>query len=316
MQTIDHHSSFTLLSEDLLVIPHFTEPSYGQGNVPEDESGALDVYQFDTQSSTYTEPTRIASFTLPFSKHPKFRATIYLRCAPTARTPATGAGAAPKVFDFAPNNRLICLDIAFTDLSETGPRTFTQALYVHSSALLDIIPSRRSQSTNRMVVPWVDWAEKTSWVDTGYLSKRNWFGQRVVGFDSKTFPFDPEVVILDFDQHRIKARYVSEMQGGWDLQTPGHQSSDDDSLKQLEDDVFCGRSNLAKRKYTKDKFSIVGSLSAKATIMIDDEHGECVRLNRLLPTDLFTSVILVIVETVMHLPIHGVKYFHPDHIST
>ncbi|KAF8608512.1 hypothetical protein BDV93DRAFT_518610 [Ceratobasidium sp. AG-I] len=272
--TTSQRSSFTLISEDLLVFPNFLDPYSRQHDVSEGEFDALDVYQFDPQANAFTEPTRIASFALPSLNNPKLYPNVFLRCAPTARVSTTGASSAscPKVFDLAPDNRLLCLEIIVTGASGYNLRTSEKSFYIHPSALLDIIAGFQKHQASRTVVPWVDWAEKTSWVDTGYLAKRAWFGQRVAGFDSKTYPFDPKLDILDFDERRIKTQLMSEAQSGWEVRTPGDQILAGDLFEQIEEDIFCNRSDVARRKYMKDTFPVVGGLRVKDRLMIDDEH--------------------------------------------
>ncbi|KAF8608502.1 hypothetical protein BDV93DRAFT_602450 [Ceratobasidium sp. AG-I] len=274
VQAINQHSSFTLLSDNFLVLPYFVDPFSTQRAVSRGESGALNVYRFDPQANASTESTHVASFVIPALNQSELLPNIYIFCTPTARAPTTEAGpmSYSKLFESAPDNRLLCIDIVVVRLSDASTRIATRALYVHSSALLDVIAGCQEHQAGRTVIPWVDWAEKTSWVDIAYLDKRGGFGQRIAGFDSTTFSFDPELDILDFDQHRIRTRLASEAQAEWEVHTPSGQNSDDELFDQIEENIFCGRSNLAKRQYMKDAFPVLGGLQVEDALMVDEEH--------------------------------------------
>lgn len=303
VQTTGDHASFTLLSENLLVLSRSLERYFTTTDVP-GEFGFLDVYQFDPQTATSTASTPVASFALPVLKEQEFVATIYLRCGPTtgASNFVSSPSRSPKVFDLAPHSRLLCLNVNISRDPRISSRIFPRTLCIPSCLLLDILANYQAHHSNPLVVPWVEWAEKTSWVDTGALRiriERSQLGQRIAGFDWGSV-FGPELLILDFNQHRVNQTMLEE-QAVWEVCTPGTKAPAGDTLKQIGEAVFCGREDLARRKYNKTKFWVGESADVTDAVMIDDEHGECMRI---LLFEVLSIMILdvVIIETVRYIP--------------
>lgn len=125
-------------------------------------------------------------------------------------------------------------------------------------------------------MPWVDWAGKTSCVDTDELGsphKRSGFGQRMAGFEHGSFSSEPKLVVLDFDEQRIKARIMSDTQTIWEVCTPSA-----DKHERIRDAVFCGRGDLATRKYMRAVFPVREQVEEGDKVMIDEERGEYMRI--------------------------------------
>lgn len=183
-------------------------------------------------------------------------------------------GSSPKVFDLARDNRLLCLEFIYT-------YHYTRTLCISSSGLLDILANHQARHTSHVDVPWVDWAEKASWADIDDIlisSGRPGSGQRKVGLDSKS---EPRLVVLDFDQHRVY-RASSDEQTAWEICTPISKTHSINPFNQVEEAVFCGRKDLARKKYAKVTFPARDGVSEGDRFMVDDERGECMHIPCLL----------------------------------
>lgn len=301
---MSYHASFTLLSEDSLVLARCAEPYRPQNDVPEGEFGFLDVYRFNPRATESTWPLRVASFALPVLSYArKFESLTYLGCAPTAKISKTEASSrySPNAFELAPQNRLLCLDIFTTHGSiDDSPRSVTD-LCIPSSVILDALPSSQEYT----IVPWVDWAEKTSWANTNELGsphKRSGFGQRIAGFDRRSFPSEPKLVVLDFDQQRVKSRAMPDTHTIWEVCTPGGNILGGDKYEHMAEAVFCGREDLARRRYMRAVFPVQEQVEEADKVMIDDERGEYMRMPHNILDGLLTmTLIQVVIETVSYI---------------
>lgn len=122
-------------------------------------------------------------------------ATVRLQCvhASGASNAVSSLDGSPKVFDLAPINRLVSLNVNISR-GRTSSRSFPRALCISSRALLDILVDFQAHHTAPFVVPWMECAENPSWIDKSVLriSKQHaQFGHRLAGFDWSSF-LDPK----------------------------------------------------------------------------------------------------------------------------
>lgn len=217
---------------------------------------------------------------LPGVNHRGHHTCAWFRCAPTTGIFGTRArlDSFSKVFNVALDDRLLYLDI-------TQDTKYVRSLVFSSSVLLSILANNRPQHTNPVDVPWVDWAEKTSWVDV-----KNWgftlghpsfghpsFGQRKVVFETTTSRGLDRLAILDFNQHRV-TRALSDEQTSWEVCTPINDALTGGVFKQVDEAMLCGREDLARSKFMKFTFPARYDINRRQNIMIDDEHSECMHL--------------------------------------
>lgn len=277
MPTFDSYpsASFALLSECLLALPRYSGPHGIRRAVPGDEIGFLDVYRFDSLAVTSTASSCIASFALPVLNLRNLTAIIRLQCAPTAAVPniGTSSSSTHKVFDLAPNDRLLHLDIEVPRQPLSGPRraSFT-TICIPSSVLLNILAEHQVHHTCQVDVPWVDWANKVSWVNNAHLGipqGRAVFGQRIAAFDSSPPLSQLRLIILDFNQRRVN-RTLADEQAVWRLVS---KTPVGDNFKQSKEADFSGQEGLTS-KYMKVVFPVGGAMDRGDTILIDDERGE------------------------------------------
>lgn len=168
------------------------------------------MYQFYPHAEVPTATFLVASFALLLLENQGVETSVRIRCGPTRVTPTSqrNSTSLPKVFDLSPSNQLLCLDIRITTTQSVG------TLYVPSSLLLDSIAKRQQlqlRQSDSIIVPWTDWAEGTSWVDTGSLDGHHEyfvFGQRMAGLILTTGSQGQDVLMFDFDQNRLKSRHM------------------------------------------------------------------------------------------------------------
>lgn len=271
--------------------------NYTQGDVPEGEFASLSVYRFDPQATDSTPPMHAASFALPALPLPEsFRRSISvasLACDPATKASKTGTSSESfsKTFVPAPQKRLLRLDILFMRHQMNFDRSYRRSLLIPSVVLLDALPTYQEHYTDPIVVPWVNWGAQTSWANTKDLNhtrKLPWFGQRMAGVHPGTLLVKPELVIFDFDQHRVKARAMSDAQSIWQVCTPGNSPAGDICTID-EDFVFKGPEDLARKKYMKAVFPVGMEVGRYDVVMTDDEYGECMRI----PSAFFNDLLIV-----------------------
>lgn len=282
VHTVDGYSaSFTLLSEDSFVVPRFSHSYEGGENLPGDTYGSLDLYQFEPHTTASAEATRMASFALPPLEDKDVKSSFRIRCAPTRVMPSySNATSQPKVFDLSPNSRLLCLDIAVSTIT-LGMVLAESAgtLYVPCSLLLDSVAKRQGLEfppADSLVVPWADWAEKTSWVETRDLISNNEcfvFGQRMAGCLDDPVDFQiRDVLIFDFDQRRLKSRHMLDVPPGGEVHSPDDRTMEAGSRHQVGVEVFCKGVARPGRKYVKSTLRLDEAANGSNAVMIDDEH--------------------------------------------
>ncbi|KAF8608513.1 hypothetical protein BDV93DRAFT_504095 [Ceratobasidium sp. AG-I] len=239
--------SFTLLAQNLLVVPRSNRADTTQNGDLEEAYRYLDVYQFDPLAITSTEPVRVASFVLPALNCEGAHTSAFFRCSPVTGVPNNGprSSSFPKVFDVAPDNRILCLHIVEASVH-------IRTLFFSSSVLLNFLANVQPHNTSHVDVPWAEWAGKTSWVDMKdpvFSFGHPGFGQRHVGFEvrynSSGHPHKG-LAVLDFNQQRIK-RALMDRPIVWEVHTPTRNTLASDPHKRLEEAVFCGREDLARR---------------------------------------------------------------------
>ncbi|KDN49487.1 hypothetical protein RSAG8_02189, partial [Rhizoctonia solani AG-8 WAC10335] len=219
--------SFTFLSDRLILVPCLQAVSQSEGGLHNARThGKLVVFTFTepTGNNPAEEARPIASFDLPESANPFLDPQgLSCRCdpapVPSSRSPTRHDGI-PKLFDLAPENRVLCLKMRSQAVIPVDQVEST--LYIQFTDLLKAIAHLLDQPADKPVlnIPWEDWAKGTSWVDTDLLFTGNEcyvFGQRVVsvGLDRSDIDSDMEDVdtlirrfsslcVFDFDPIRVK----------------------------------------------------------------------------------------------------------------
>lgn len=277
-------ASFTLLSEDMFVVSRFSE-SYEAGRaISGDTYGFLDVYQFNPREAAPPVTSRVASFALPLLDHHNLRTSVRIRCAPTSVVPTSRRNTAslPKMFELSPNNRLLCLEINLTPFHGVRPTKSAGTLYVPSSLLIDSIAKRQHMKFRRpdsIAVPWADWAERTSWVDTSNIGGSGCFvfGQRMAGLvQTPTGLGRRKVFMFDFDQRRLKSRGMLKEPAEGLVRIPGGITMKSARFEQIGEQVFCAGITRSSRKYVEATIILNEPSSSSDSVMIDDEHGKCI----------------------------------------
>ncbi|KAF8607146.1 hypothetical protein BDV93DRAFT_542163 [Ceratobasidium sp. AG-I] len=273
-------ASFTLLSDDLFVLSRFSESYEAARHIPNDTYGFLDVYRFNSHKTTSPLAPRIASFALPLLDHQNVQTSIRIRCAPTGVTPISESNIASlsKVFDLSPSNRLLCLEIYLTPIFGVRPTKSAGTLYVPSSLIMSSIAKRQhmtSRQPTSIIVPWADWAEKTSWVDTSTIRSNNEcfiFGQRMAGFEAVSGGLRRKIVMLDFDQRRLRSRGMLRAPVGGLVRSPGGTAEKSDRYEQVGEQVFCAGITRASRKYVEATLLLKEPVGLSDQVMVGDEH--------------------------------------------
>jgi hypothetical protein len=110
-----------------------------------------------------------------------------------------------------------------------------------------------------LVIPWVNWAHKASWVAPSELPfgiKPEIFGERILGTDARVDNI-LDIVILDLDRRRLRSW------GAPFINTPGKACAPND-------ESTCPRDSLAMKAYVKTTLTLEGSFDR---VWIGDEHG-------------------------------------------
>ncbi|KAF8606380.1 hypothetical protein BDV93DRAFT_553553 [Ceratobasidium sp. AG-I] len=277
VKAFSYHTSFTLLSEDSLAVLRCAEPYGARNNVPEGEFGFLDVFRFDPRGLDSTPPLHIASFALPVLSYPsRLESRV---CFGSTPAPKASSGASSEsfcnVFDMAPQHRILRLDVVTTRDPLDNLRIPVRTLCVPSTVILDALPSCQEHHIDHVIIPWVDWAEKTSWVDCNDLGnpfKRPGFGQRMAGFNRESLTTEPELVLLDFDQRRVNARAMSDARTVWELCTPGVNTPAGSNHELIQEAVFCSRTDLSRRRYMRAVIPVGREVDEVDKVMVDNER--------------------------------------------
>ncbi|KAG8773520.1 hypothetical protein FRC12_002496 [Ceratobasidium sp. 428] len=270
------NASFTLLSENSFVLPRFSKSYDAEAHVPQDTFGSLDVYRFDNLS---TETKRVASFKLPPLGRKHGESTVQIRCSPTTIIPNSQAylNSPPKIYDLAPLDRLLCIDVHRTPIQGAGFAESAGTLFVPSSVLLNAssdLDHTQLNDRDCLDIEWPTWAAKVSWADTRNFRTGNecyMFGQRTIAFQNT--PTDQAIIILDFDPRRLKARCMAGVEAQGEVCSPG-----DGSLARIKEftgkAAFCSEEAPASRKYVRTTFMADEDQDVDFwdTVMIDDEH--------------------------------------------
>ncbi|KAG9080371.1 hypothetical protein FRC06_006672 [Ceratobasidium sp. 370] len=269
-----HNASFTLLSENSFVLPQFSKSYDAEVHVPDDTFGSLDVYRF---GSTYTRPKRVASLRLPPLGSERVEGTFRIRCLPTSVIPSSQAylKSLPKIYDLAPLDRLLCVDVHKTPIKRVGFGQYAGTLFVPASVLLHASPNYHhapSDQEGHQVVPWPTWAPKVAWVNLPYdlgVSEYEMFGQRTAKLLSATFSPFSRILILDFDPRRLKARRIGDIATHGEICTPGDGSRDFTGKA-----IFCSKEASASKKYVSVTFTAKDGhdLGYSDAVIVDDEH--------------------------------------------
>lgn len=277
-------ASFTLLSEDLFIVSRFSQSYEAQRHIAEETCGFLDMYRFNPQAVALAATSRVASFSLPFFDDQGVKTFFRIRRAPAGVTQTSRSNftSLPKVFDLSPNNRLLCVSIYVASIPGTMVPQSAGTLCVPSSLLLNSIAKFQQINLDQpqpIIVPWADWAEETSWVGTGGLGGTeaySTFGQRMAKFVRAPTNFrGQDVLISDFDQHRLRSRHLFNVLAEGEAYVPGSRVVGSNPRKWAGKELFYRATSLASRKYVELTLSPGGVSSIFDIVMIDDEHSEC-----------------------------------------
>ncbi|CAE6431474.1 unnamed protein product [Rhizoctonia solani] len=287
--------SFTFLSDRLILVPYLQVMSQSEGGLHNTRThGKLVVYTFTepTDNSPAEEARAIASFDLPDADNPFLDLQgLSCRCdpapVPSSRS-ATRHDGIPKLFDLAPENRVLCLKMRSQAVIPVDQVEST--LYIQFTSLVKAIAHLLDEPADKPVltIPWDDWAKGTSWVDTDLLFTGNEcyvFGQRVVsvGLDRSDIDSDMEEIdtlirrfsslcVFDFDPIRVKRELLlseSEIEifdpkrdcvlGVW---------GEGPSLRK----TFVEREHAADTPFALRKTLINERLGHHYYVMVDEEH--------------------------------------------
>ncbi|CUA73758.1 hypothetical protein RSOLAG22IIIB_01275 [Rhizoctonia solani] len=287
--------TFTFLSDRLILVPCLQTVSHSEGGLHNARThGKLMVFTFTEPigNNPAEEARPIASFDLPDAGDP-FPDLQGLSCrcdpapVPSSRS-ATRHDGIPKLFDLAPENRVLCLKMRSQALIQMDEGEST--LYIQFTSLVKAVEHLLNNPTDKPVptIPWEDWAKGTSWVDTDLLFTGNEcyvFGQRVVGvgIDRQNIDSDIEetdtlirrfssLCIFDFDPIRVRRELLlneSEIEifdpkrdcvlGAWD---------EGPSLRNL----FVEGEHAADAPFALRKTLINERLGHHYYVMVDEEH--------------------------------------------
>jgi hypothetical protein len=275
-------ASFSLLSGNSFVLSRVPAPSDTESNLMAHELGFLDVYHFGADSTTPSEPECVASFALPSlhgSDSDYNSRYIHIRCAPalTIQNNQFQSCSPSKIYSMAPMDRLLYIDMRIT-FTNARTEEFNR-LYIAPSLLLDAVHKYSNGGVNRSkspVVPWAHWAPQVSWLDSNNLqiSQYGVFGQRTADF---LYPTSDQLVILDVNQHRLKAHDMASMHTVNVLCVLGDGSSMDTHI--VEGDV--ARSSTcppASRRCRKTILKIGKSLDWLSEVIMDDERSKHIQM--------------------------------------
>lgn len=276
------HASFALLAENYFVLPRFSRPLYEENIASDDEFGFLDVYRFDAHGNSSTIPTCAASFALPLLELKDLLPFARIRCAPAGATSTSQSS--PKVFCSSPKNRMLHLSIYTAPLASPRAHTFAGTLHVPVTILFDTLPKLQqleSQQSECNAIPWANWAEKTSFTTSSFRasSTSDLFGQRRAGFKRirghQVLQYK-KVSILDFDQQRLKYRDTFGALGS-EARNSGAGIGSSDVSRMLWE-AFCTGAGCAKGEHIEQSIMLDEAVDESSPVVIDDEHGECMRV--------------------------------------
>ncbi|GAB1523979.1 hypothetical protein RhiTH_007131 [Rhizoctonia solani] len=288
--------TFTFLSDQLILIPCLEVVSTGGvGLLHPRTHGKMAVFTFnEPNDDNPAEGARqIATFELPDSSSPfLYLQGLSCRCDPApgpSFRSATRHDSRPKLFDLAPESRVLCLKMKSPGVIPIDEMEST--LYIQFTDLIDAVTHLLEGPTDKPVlnIPWENWVKGTSWVDTDLLYTGNEcyvYGQRVVsvGLDHTDDDSDlneitaallrrrSSLCVFDFDPIRNKREILlteSEIEifypktdtvlGTW---------SDGPSLR----NTFVEGEHTADTPFALRKTLINERLDQHYYVMIDDEH--------------------------------------------
>lgn len=303
--TADGAESFTFINDRLFLIPR---PG-SEGDAGDLHRGRLDIYTFtEPMGDSPAQPARrIASLMLPELADTTATITkLSCRCDPApspSSQSATRHRGHPRIFQLAPDNRVLCLMIEAVIISNArGEWSQSEGtLYVPFADMLSAVAHLLGEpsSDSAVEVAWKDWAKRTSWVDTDGLHTGNEcyvHGQRVVstgvgrtddsGTDSDSDDEGsrrsrvPILTVLDFDPIRVKHELL---QSESDIEifepTSGNLldfSVSEDVLRA----TFLEGEHKAATQCALRKTVINERLTSNHYVMVDDEHVVFVLQNR------------------------------------
>jgi hypothetical protein len=262
--------SFALLSNELFVICHQSKTPGVNTETPTYNLGFLDVYRFSSQVDMPKEPVCVASFALPSGSEDSER-MIAMHCMATPNVPDLPSRR--KVYSLAPSNRFMCLRIEAVDrppLMDDPPKVVCFPI----SALLEELPDSQLLESNppdRLVIPWTCWAYRTFELDYPIRQSHgvdDMSGQRIA-YTQVTGSQEFELVVLDFDQRRLRARNIHDANAPGEVCflndcTPSREEGESD----CSEDAPSGKGWHVK---TRSTMHLSGHLGG---ILVDDEHGE------------------------------------------
>ncbi|KAG9087009.1 hypothetical protein FRC06_002772, partial [Ceratobasidium sp. 370] len=197
------------------------------------------------------------------------------------------------LYDIAPETQLLCINIRTSSIINFPFDEPHGTLYVPSRALLDLLTRREIRPDGGNIaarIPWGDWANLTSWIDTRDFKTNNeryMYGQRIAAFSAEVeFPGDGlfnAITILDFDERRVRAQRAAGPGLAGEVCMP--QATEVDLDQEVDDSVLpvhersCGRSffegdNVPGKAYLRTLIGIPSSyMGMFSSIMMDNEHG-------------------------------------------
>ncbi|CAE7212593.1 unnamed protein product [Rhizoctonia solani] len=287
--------SFTFLSDRLVLIPCLQVVSENEDGLHDPRThGKLIVFTFtDPMGDQPAREARpIASFDLPNAANPFLDLQgLSCRCDP-APVPsfrsATRHDGIPKLFDLAPENRVLCLKMRSQAVIPVDQVEST--LYIQFADLVRAVSHLLDEPADKPMlnIPWKDWAKGTSWVDTDLLFTGNEcyvFGQRVVsvGLDRSEMDSEMEEIdtlirrfsslcVFDFDPIRVKRAELSS-ESGVEIFDPKKDSilgvwGEGPSLRS----TFVEGEHAADAPFTLRKTLINERLGHHYYVMVDEEH--------------------------------------------
>ncbi|QRW05627.1 F-box protein [Ceratobasidium sp. AG-Ba] len=280
--------SFAFLSDQLIVLPRQVANTGRSRSNTARGLGMLNLFTFDPPNGSSPAPHARHIATLGLPPLPDDVMSISnLSCrSDPAPSPSTQSASwdrrRPRLFELAPTNRILCLRTELTVIDTTrGQFAISDGtLFVPFMDILDAAAHLYKQS-EPTEIPWDDWAQKTTWLDTSELHTGNEcyvFGQRVVttGLDTSNQDNDGEeddipqrrsIAMLDFEPARLSLRT--------ELLDPQHEAiladlSDHDILWQ----TFLGEGveRKANTPLAIQTSRIRQRLTSAFYVMIDDEH--------------------------------------------
>ncbi|KAG9099226.1 hypothetical protein FS749_001793 [Ceratobasidium sp. UAMH 11750] len=162
-------SSIELLSEDSFVIAHSSTSPDADIDVPKDTLGCLKVYRFGLHNAMPAQAAHVASFllALPPNLHGRPYSGIKICSAPATTAPnAHGyCCSSPKVYELAPEDRLLCIDVLMPSNYFYHGTQVLGTLYAPSSALLNLLSPCKPQvdRLTHSLIPWASWARHAFW---------------------------------------------------------------------------------------------------------------------------------------------------------